>query len=394
MTLHECRLVPLLVLSAIAPLEAQTLSRFEAGAGSGGSAFGWQPRVGLNGEMPATSLGPIRALLRGALDRVAAPASSPYELFGGARLATPAGPTGWWLGATVMKRNGFKDAIEQPRIETGGWRRIGNVVVTVSAARRKAALSGMGYSYRTVTNTNVYLDTLTGKWDSVRVVTHVTDSSRRSDVQRWAETQAAVAWEGRRLSAELTLGGRLASRGVPQGAWASADLAVRLSAPLSLVVGAGGSTAARFALDAEHRYVTLGFRISPHLTSTIDAGRAPGTMEAVSAFAVAAVGDGVYRLALRAPGARRVEISGDFTGWKPTSLERGNDGQWTLTLPLAVGAHRMNARIDGGHWMVPPGLTTMNDDFSGEVGLLVIERPPRGRIARSDARAGHEGRRG
>lgn len=377
MTLRECRLVPALALVVIAPLQAQTVSRFDAGAGSGGSAFGWQPRVGLNGELEAASLGPIRALLRGALDRVAAPSSSPYELFGGARLATATAPTGWWVGATVMKRNGFKDAVEQPRVETGGWRRIGNVVVTVSAARRSAALAGMTYSYHSVTSTTVSLDTLTGHWDTTHVVTTSADSARRSAMQRWAETQAAVAWEGRRLSAELTFGGRLASRGVPQGAWASADLAVRLAAPLSLVLGAGSSTAARFALDAEHRYVTLGFRFSPRLTGgAVEATRSAPAMDAVSAFAVAAVGDGYYRLALRAPAARRVEISGDFTGWKPIALERGNDGQWTVTVPLAVGAHRMNARIDGGHWMVPPGLTTMNDDFSGEVGLLVIERPP------------------
>jgi len=376
MTLRECRLVPFLALVVIAPLPAQTVLRFDAGGGAGGSAFGWQPRVGLNGEMQAGSLGPIRTLLRGALDRVAAPSSSPYELFGGVRLASPTGPTGWWVGAALMKRNGFKDAVEQPRIETGGWRRFGNVVVTVSAARRSAALSGTAYSSHSVTNTNVYLDTATGHWDSVRVVRTITDSTRRADVQRWAETQAAVAWEGRRLAAEVTIGGRLASRGVPQGGWASADLAVTLVAPLSLVIGAGSSTRARFALDAEHRYVTLGFRISPRLTNTTDATRPTTAMDAVGAFAVHGVGDGRYRIELCAPRAQRVEISGDFTGWRAVSLERGNDGEWTLTVPLTVGPHRMNARIDGGNWIVPPGLTTMNDDFSGEVGLLVIERPP------------------
>jgi hypothetical protein len=30
-------------------------------------------------------------------------------------------------------------------------------------------------------------------------------------------------------------------------------------------------------------------------------------------------------------------------------------------------------RVDGGSWVAPPGLTTMSDDFAGEVGLLVIE---------------------
>ena len=262
MTLRECRLVTLLVLAGTAPLEAQAFSRFDAGGGAGGSAFGWQPRVGLDAEMEAASLGPLRALLRGALDRVAAQTISPYELLGGARLVSPPGARGWWVGAAMVKRNGFKDAVEKPRIETGGWRRLGSVVVTVSAARRSAALSGMAHYSHDAISTSVYFDTLTGHWDSTRVVTTVTDSTRRSEVQRWAETQAGVAWEGRRLSAQLTMGGRLASRNVPRGAWASADVAVRLAAPLSLVIGAGNSTGGRFALDAEHRYVTLGFRLS------------------------------------------------------------------------------------------------------------------------------------
>jgi 1,4-alpha-glucan branching enzyme len=76
---------------------------------------------------------------------------------------------------------------------------------------------------------------------------------------------------------------------------------------------------------------------------------------------------------IEAPRARRIEISGDFTSWKPMALARAPDGRWTLTLPLGAGTHRLNARVDGGSWIVPPGLTTMSDDFAGEVGLLVIE---------------------
>ena len=375
MTLRECRLVTLFVLLVAVPLDAQTLARLDAGGGAGGSAFGWQPRIGLNGEMQAGSLGSIRALLHGALDRVAAPTSSQYELLGGVRLASAPTATGWWLGATALKRNGFKDAVEQPRIETGGWRRIGNVVVSISAVRRSAAVSGTAHFSRSVTNSYVYLDSTTGHWDSTRVVRTVADSARRSEVQRWAETHAAVAWDGRFLSAGFAMGGRLASRGVPRGAWASADLAVRLAAPLSLVIGAGSSTSGRIALDAEHRYVTLGFRISPSLTSAVAAARPPTTIAVVSDFAVDSVGGGRYRLAVSAPRAIRVEVSGDFTGWKPVALSRDGDGRWTLTLPLTVGTHRLNARIDGGGWIVPPGLTTMSDDFAGEVGVLVIEGP-------------------
>jgi hypothetical protein len=270
---------------------------------------------------------------------------------------------------TAVHRNGFKDIVEQPRIETGGWRRVGNLVVTISAVRRSAAMSG--YFSRSVTGYNTYYDSSTGHWDTTRVERTVGDSARRSE--RWAETQATVAWEGRRASAEIAMGGRLASHNVPTGVWASGNIAVRLSAPLALVIGAGSSTGGQFALDAEHRFVTLGLRISPYLTSSIITTRPMTPAAALSAFAVDALGGGRYRITLTARRAHRVEVSGDFTGWKPVPLEGAADGGWTVTLPLTAGAHRLNARVDGGGWIAPPGLTTISDDFAGEVGVLVVE---------------------
>jgi hypothetical protein len=373
MTLRQYHFVTLLALLANLPAAGQTVSRLDAGAGTGGSAFGWQPRVGLNGELETGSLGALRAFFTGAVDRVAAPATFEYDMLGGLRLASAPAATGWWIGGTAVHRNGFKDAVEQPRVEAGGWHRLGNVVVTIAAVRRRAAILGTAYSSHSIVTYNAYFDTVSGHWDSTRVVRTVGDSSRHSDMQRWAETEAAITWEGRRLSAELQMGGRLASRDVPAGAWASGDLAVRLSAPLSLVIGAGSSTGGRFALDAERRFVTLGFRVSPHLTSSVVAARPATRIAASSAFAIDALGAGRYRLSITAPRARAVEISGDFTSWKARRLERDADGRWALTLPLTAGTHRLNMRVDGGGWIAPPGLTTMSDDFAGEVGVLVIE---------------------
>src|SRR4051812_21869631 len=116
MTSRPCRLitafVPILIGAQL--LRGQAPSRFDAGAGAGGSAFGWQPTVGLAGSMQAVSLGSLALSWQGALDRVAAPTVSRYELMGGARLSTAAGPTGWWLGASAVRRDGFKDAVERP----------------------------------------------------------------------------------------------------------------------------------------------------------------------------------------------------------------------------------------------------------------------------------------
>jgi len=63
---------------------------------------------------------------------------------------------------------------------------------------------------------------------------------------------------------------------------------------------------------------------------------------------------------------------GDFTDWRPVVLTASGDGTWEVTLPIAPGIHRVNVRVNGGAWSVPPGLTVATDDFGGEVGLLPI----------------------
>jgi hypothetical protein len=359
---------------AIYPVGAQTPSWLEAGAGAGGSVFGWQPRIGATAA-DAFSLGTTVLSWHGSADRTTAGTRSLLELTSGARLSTGTAAFGFWLGGGVIHRSGFNDDVERPRIETGGWRRIGNVVLTISAARRSASLAAMSHFTHTATGYAVYQDSITGGWDSIPQTRTFGDSSRVAEQRRWGETAAALAWEGRALSVELGLGGRLASRGVPAGGWGSANVAVRLSAPLSLVIGAGTASHGQFALDGEHRFITLGLRIR-QTSAGGPIGESLPLLHAasVSNFAIDSLGSGRYCLTIGAPRASRVELSGDFTNWKPVTLTRRDNGQWTLTLALRPGTHRLNARVDGGSWIVPPGLTTMSDDFAGEVGLLVIER--------------------
>ena len=378
MTARTCRLAAAMIAFVIAsgPLDAQLPERLDAaaGAGSGGSVFGWQPRIGVTGAVRAASLGSVQLDWHGALARVTAPSISMVEASTGGRLTLAGNGTGWWIGGDAIRRSGFKDAVEQPRVESGGWRRIGNIVVTISAARRNAALAELRQITRSTTSYFAWQDSVTGRWDSTLVTRQFTDSARVSALRRWAETQAGLSWDGRRVSAALAVGGRFASRGVPSGSWGSATLAFRLSSPLSLVVGAGTASGGRFALDGEHRFVTLGFRVRPQLAPAMPSAPAAPTAATVSGISVGALGGSRYELSVVAPGARRVEITGDFTNWKPLMLTRAADGRWTATLALTPGTHRLNARVDGGSWIVPPGLTTMSDDFAGEVGLLVIER--------------------
>ena len=362
-------ILPLVI--AVSPVNAQYPSRLEAGAGAGGSVFGWQPRVGVAAAQPF-ALGPVDATWHAAFNRLGAPNMALSELTTGARLSTGTSRSGLWFGAEAVRRSAFKDAVEQPRMETGGWRRIGDVVITISATRRNASWASMSYFSHTSTGYVTYFDTISGHLDSSLQTRTFGDSARVATQHRWAETEAGLAWENRRLTFALAMGGRLASRGVPAATWGSADVAVRLTSPVSLVLGAGASSDAHFPLDGEHRFITLGLRLRPTASPAPVADRR-SLHATMSAFVVDSLGAGQYRLTILASRARSVELTGDFTNWKPVRLARGADGRWVLTLALSAGTHRLNARVDGGSWIVPPGLTTMSDDFAGEVGLLVIE---------------------
>jgi hypothetical protein len=158
--------------------------------------------------------------------------------------------------------------------------------------------------------------------------------------------------------------------------WSSGDIAFAFTPALSLVLGGGVSPATRFIVPSEHRYAMLGLRVAPRFfrSRAVPVPSAP----VAAAFTVEPESQGRYLVTVRVPGARQVELSGDFTGWKPISLRRVRGDEWSVALPLGVGTHRVNIRVDGGAWVAPPGMTTTSDDFAGEVGLLVVEASSRG----------------
>jgi hypothetical protein len=66
-----------------------------------------------------------------------------------------------------------------------------------------------------------------------------------------------------------------------------------------------------------------------------------------------------------------VELRSDATGWQSVELVRRDD-HWEARIALAAGTHRVMLRVDDGEWTVPGNLPTVDDDFGGRVGLLVV----------------------
>jgi hypothetical protein len=209
-----------------------------------------------------------------------------------------------------------------------------------------------------------------------------------NDSTKYVDTQASLSRKSKLADLGLVLGFRsgdqLTTLSANVKAWASVS-AVKWITPRIGLALAGGN----YPVDPTQgfpggRFVSLSLRLAqgrrpgPVSNGPIDSGLVAAAPEARAAPAVAefttrrGAGDAVT-VRVEAPGASVVEINGDFTNWTPVQLAPVGDGSWSTTIPLKRGKYQMNLRVNGGAWIVPPGLLSMVDEFGGTVGLLVIE---------------------
>lgn len=73
-----------------------------------------------------------------------------------------------------------------------------------------------------------------------------------------------------------------------------------------------------------------------------------------------------------APGVGEVEVVADFVDWLPAPLIRQPNGEWRGYYYVRQGLHRLNLRLDRRELAVPRNLLTVDDEFTGKVGLLVV----------------------
>ncbi len=205
------------------------------------------------------------------------------------------------------------------------------------------------------------------------------------DSVRYLDAQLTLSRTIDAVDLSVIAGGRAGDQspgvGTKSRAWASLAATVWVK-PYMAVVGGGGT----YPVDPTQgfpggRFLTVGFRLAtpqarPMVRARSDgAGLAieSGTAQAVEAFSASRTGADSVSLRVLAMGAQTVEVMGDFSGWTPQALRRIEGGWWALTLPLTRRQYQLNVRVDGGSWLVPPGLLALQDEFGGSVGLLTID---------------------
>jgi hypothetical protein len=145
---------------------------------------------------------------------------------------------------------------------------------------------------------------------------------------------------------------------------AGATVAVWVAPRAAVVAAAGTYASDLLQVLPRGRFVSLAVRLS--------GGRPPVWARAWTGRAVHAPASGTGDMRFRVPSATRVEVAGDWTGWKPVPLTRGPEGRWILHLQLEPGVYRFNLIVDGGRWIVPEGVAAVDDGFGGKAGVLVI----------------------
>ncbi|HJQ22183.1 MAG TPA: hypothetical protein VJ867_17735 [Gemmatimonadaceae bacterium] len=282
-----------------------------------------------------------------------------------ARLSARFRGIGVWLGTHTFGAG-----------SAGAWAEAGRFTFSMSTQDRALRVVGRGLTYHEETVfDSVFTDT--AGWHHYEMHRMVGDSTSSSQMRRWTEAQARLDWvpwldRAIRISAMVSTsrpqwGPRDTGVVAPARVWGRVSASIPARAGFAVLASTGTEASLRDAARPS-KYVMLGVRWNPF-------ARRPKRVEgavAAPAFAVRRAGPGSYIVTVRATRARLVEITGDFARWRPMPLREVATDVWETTLLVPAGTYRVNARIDGGVWGVPPGLTSLDDEFNGRVGLLVL----------------------
>jgi hypothetical protein len=61
-----------------------------------------------------------------------------------------------------------------------------------------------------------------------------------------------------------------------------------------------------------------------------------------------------HELRYKAPDATTVDLMSDANGWKAIPMTKGNDGVWTVSVPMSPGTHGYKFLVNGRDWVFDP----------------------------------------
>lgn len=335
---------PALSLFAVSPLlqiqrdddwlaALASISAFEGG--------GWGARATLAGSRYLAPVLGLTPELSGLADASRAEdGTRTGEALARGRLHWLAATEGLWVGGGLGRADGLNGTQSVRSLELGGWVRHDPLTLLLTLGPE-----WVGDSVRVI-DTDLLARVVSGPAEVAVFggVRHQRQPFYQAD--RWGGVSAAW-WFNERIAATVAIGSYPGDLAREFGAGRYTTLAVRIATRRP---------------DPPERADQPGFRLLPPLAEPV-----------VAEFITEPSGEGRRRIRVSAPGARSVDIIGDFSDWQPVPMRRTGNGLWEVDVALQPGVHRLNVRVSGGEWGVPPGVPVIRDDFNGVVGLITIE---------------------
>jgi hypothetical protein len=325
---------------------------------AGHTEHGWQTNGHLRAAVRQRFSGSVEAHLgvEGGLSRTRWGRGAGGWL-GGGRLQVGSDLRGFALG--LGSGHTFTSGGSQPlsRIEAGGWGRVGRVDIGVWLKRTGLKVPGSDPS----SDGNPA--------DTIRLGE---ESTRRTLQDHYTDVEATIGWTRGNLALEAGAGRRF-GKAFQFTSWHVRAL-YQVTSRVALIASSG-----QFPVDVVSGLPSGGFttfsmrfnlRNDPPTSSTGELARSRAKWQA---FSATAAGDGNHLILVRVPGANAVEMMGDFTDWSPVLLVPDGPDMWRLRMRIPAGLHEINMRVDGGPWMVPAGLTAVDDGLGGRVGIFSLE---------------------
>lgn len=342
---------------SFSPSLAVQAHRWSAGASGTYTSFnrgGWSGQGSVAGSWFTPALGPFVAEVSARGDHSArAFGLGTGQALGQVRGHLFAAGRGFWIGAARGRAwHGGGDE-EVARVEGGFWLRVRNARATLAMTR--------GSGHDTLTLGPAGGGGLVAAYD-LRVPAP------------YAEAAMALEWAEGPFEMSGMVARRSTSREAGVMSWQVAAT-YWFTENLGFIIGGGRYSPDLWQAHPGGQYATVAVRVGyqPAVRSRL---RTPSTrpVPGIAGFEIGDIGEGQWLLRVDAPLAQLVEVMGDFTDWQPLRLLPSGDGAWTAVLPLAPGTYRLNIRVDGGTWGVPPGVGAAMDEFSGRVGVLIVSR--------------------
>ena len=266
------------------------------------------------------------------------------------------GSGGVWLGAAHRASSIDSLPGQVQTFSAGSWRRLGNTVFTASITTNASGGSSDVFGAVDPSNPGSGLgDTL----------------SRNGSVpaRHYSDVESSVYWSHGPLALDGLIGTRVSTSYGQRTTWGHAQASWALGEQFALVA-TGGSRASEPAIGRlGGTFFSFGVRLAsaPWIAHALH----PGARSTASTFGVRAEGS-TRIIYVHAPAARTIELMADFTDWQPVVMRHASNDEWQVAMQIAPGTHRVNIRVDGGQWSAPPGASTVQDEFNGVVGLVVI----------------------